>query len=464
MKKKILFLIIPMLIVGGFNAGAGPLYSSDDEQLSMKTEIMQIQIPALSLREDNSNKLEISFEHEETYCMDAGMPMLPKLVKTLELPFGVHDVTVEVTPQNIQESHVTKDIAVSPALVPILPGVTYNAAQESYESSEPTDTLYPSTWCRYDVGCGINADFDHVTYLSLHLFPVRYQSMDQKLLYAEKMDITITYELPESTPFPLVSEYNMVIIAPESFSTALQPLVEHKNNYGVTTLLKTTENIYAEYSGRDKPEQIKYFIKDALEQWDIKYVLLVGGLNSLILARGKDDMNQGSRDWHVPVRYTNLFDNPKYPLASVLHDPGVISDLYYADVYKQNGDFESWDTNNDGAFFVWGRPGYENDTDIDYYPDVALGRLACVNIKEVETVVNKIISYETGPCDPSWFNKMVVVSGDGFLDQKDLAIQWDTTELPDGTYSIYAESTNPDGVTGPQDIITISLDRTQETS
>jgi hypothetical protein len=464
MKNKILFLIIPMLIVGGLNAGAVTFHGSDDEKLSVKTEFMQIQVPSLCLTEDSSNNLKISIENEETYCMEADMPMLPEMVKTLELPFGVHHVTVEVTPQNIEERHLTEDIAVSPPLLPMTSIATYNTVTENQESSKPVDTLYPTAWYRYDVGCGMNADFEHVTYLSLHLFPVRYQSSDHMLLYAENMDIEINYELPDSSPFPLTSEYDLVIIAPELFSTALQPLVEHKNNHGVSTILKTTEDIYAEYSGRDKPEQIKYFIKDALEQWGIKYVLLVGGLNSLICARGKDDLNQGSRDWYVPVRYTNLFDNPKYPLASVLHDPGVISDLYYADIYKQNGDFESWDTNGDGAFFVWGRPGYENDTDIDFHPDVALGRLACVNIKEVETVVDKIITYESGPCDPSWFKKMIVVSGDGFLDQKDLAIQWDTKELPDGTYTINAQSTNPDGVIGPKDIITVTLDRTQETS
>ena len=53
---------------------------------------------------------------------------------------------------------------------------------------------------------------------------------------------------------------------------------------------------------------------------------------------------------------------------------------------------------------------------LDLYPDVALGRLPCRSTKEVKGVVDKIITYETS-ADPSWFNKMVLVSGDGFLDQ-----------------------------------------------
>ena len=69
---------------------------------------------------------------------------------------------------------------------------------------------------------------------------------------------------------------------------------------------------------------------------------------------------------------------------------------------------------------------------LDLYPDVNLGRLACRNNWEVSSIVDKIIRYEDGPCDPSWFEDMLVVSGDGFLDQPNLNIQWDTKGLPDG--------------------------------
>ena len=78
--------------------------------------------------------------------------------------------------------------------------------------------------------------------------------------------------------------------------------MDHKNAHDMQTLLKTTEDIYAEYTGVDNPEKIKYFIKDAIEEWGVTYVLLVGGLKSPLWARPRDDPNQGTRDWHVPVR------------------------------------------------------------------------------------------------------------------------------------------------------------------
>jgi hypothetical protein len=196
------------------------------------------------------------------------------------------------------------------------------------------------------------------------------------------------------------STYDMVIIAPSKFSGTLQKLIDHKNQHGINTTLKTTEDIYKEYNGTDKPEQIKYFIKYALDTWHIKYVLLVGGMKSYIFGTAQDDANQGSKNWWVPVRYSNLNDD---------YEHGYISDLYYADIYDSHGNFSSWDSNHNGIFGEWNQT--KKDI-IDLYPDVYVGRLACINKIEVKIIVDKIITYENTPADPSWFKKMVVVGGE----------------------------------------------------
>ena len=210
----------------------------------------------------------------------------------------------------------------------------------------------------------------------------------------------------------IFDKYDMVIITPNKFSGNIQPLIDHKNSVGIQTFLKTTEEIYSEFNGIDKPEQIKYFIKDAIETWDISYVLLVGGLNSYIYARPRDHPNYGAEDWHLPVRYTNLVE----PLSFQIYDPGFISDLYYADIYDSDGNFSTWDSNSDNIFAEWNmRKNSERDI-LDYYPDVAIGRLACRNSNEVETVVNKIISYETSSTIDNWFNRFIVSGGDPLND------------------------------------------------
>ena len=193
----------------------------------------------------------------------------------------------------------------------------------------------------------------------------------------------------------LSDSYDLVIIAPKEFSRLLSPLVKHKNNVGVKTILKTTEEIYRDYDGRDKPEHIKYFIKDALEKWGIKYVLLVGGMKS------------GRQSWYLPVRYSNLDDRQDW-------DVRYLSDLYYADIYKYEGGklvFDDWDSNGNGVFAEWNWNSSVKDV-LDLYPDVCVGRLACRNMFEVRNVVKKIINYETKTFGENWFKKMIVAGGD----------------------------------------------------
>jgi hypothetical protein len=185
--------------------------------------------------------------------------------------------------------------------------------------------------------------------------------------------------------------YDMVIIAPKKFVSDLQPLVDHKNNHGVKTFVKTTEDIMSQYQGRDDAEKVKYFIKDALETKNITYVLLVGGRNGQLSG------------WNVPVRYSNLDDGTNYS--------SFLSDLYFADIYKGNTtQFEDWDSNGNGIFAEWNTNGKDA---LDLMPDVIVGRLPCRNRFEVKAIVQKIISYESTPAD-TWFNRMVCIAGDSF--------------------------------------------------
>ena len=85
----------------------------------------------------------------------------------------------------------------------------------------------------------------------------------------------------EKNKFQVDEEYDLVIISPDVFSSDFQLLIDHKNSLNVRTILKTTEDIYDGFNGRDQPEQIKYFIKYAIETWNIGYVMLVGGAELL---------------------------------------------------------------------------------------------------------------------------------------------------------------------------------------
>jgi len=246
--------------------------------------------------------------------------------------------------------------------------------------------------------------------------------------------IAVGLEATQKTNISVNNEkYDMVIIAPNKFSKRLKPLIDHKNIVGVKTILKTTESIYfealkGEYEsiGRDKAEKIKLFIYWAKENWDIKYVLLAGGKNPLGLG------------WHIPVRYSNLDDEP---WNKSNWETSYLSDLYFADIYRYNQDtkeyeFDDWDSNGNNIFAEWSFKWVYNETDqierlvtdkkdvLDLNPDVYIGRIPCRTKYELTTIVNKIIAYEKNTHGSEWFKKAVLAGGDSIppVDGGDLGI------------------------------------------
>jgi len=337
---------------------------------------------------------------------ESGEPVLPSASKVLKFPLGTKILSIEVTPVHPVKIQIPKKI--QPAYKPVVKGtsnVECTPDERTYESSAP----YPSAWYRYGLGGGLS-DGRHLTFLSLQFYPVRYYPAQNEVEYVNEININVKYEEPAT---PILNEnldvYDLVIIAPQAFESALQPLVDFKNSHGMKTVMKTVEDIMGEYSGRDGAEKVKYFIKDAVEEWGVKYVMLVGGKKSMWTGNwGMDGPNKVDDSlWWCPVRYSALKD---YMPGSWGED-GYLSDLYFADIYDAYGNFSSWDSNGNGKFAEW----TEKATDTrDLYPDVYVGRLPARNEGEVKTMVDKIVAYESSPADPSWFNRMLLVGGDTF--------------------------------------------------
>ena len=204
--------------------------------------------------------------------------------------------------------------------------------------------------------------------------------------------------------------YDLVIIAPQKFHRALEPLVEHKIKHGIRTKLVSIEDVYDQmfWYGRDKAEKLKYFIKFAVEIWGVKYVLLVGG------KKGQTPFD----DFWIPVRYSHLSRGYDYG-TRYIKEGKFLTDLYFADIYDENGNFSSWDDNDNGIFGEWPEDGTALDRP-DLHPDVYVGRLPCRNIRDVKIVVRKIIEYESGDWSNSkWFRRFVVVAGDTYPEKTD---------------------------------------------
>jgi hypothetical protein len=103
----------------------------------------------------------------------------------------------------------------------------------------------------------------------------------------------------------------------------------------------------------------------------------------------------------------------------------AVSDLYYADLFKQGTyNFDNWNSNTAGYHGdVYGEIEFKlvpdlcpactiNNDNIDYLPDVTVGRIPASTGTEVTRYVNKVIAYELGTSpDDAWFKKAFLYEG-----------------------------------------------------
>ncbi len=407
MKKRILLsiIVVGVLIVSSISVNA-VMKNDKGKRIVEKIRFSQ---PIIS--EKNGYSM-ISFKETNSFLMETGKPMLPSFTKTFTFPFGTKIKSVTCEPRGIKQTIISKDI--QPAPEPMIVGsikakrnTVVKKKADVYNSVNP----YPDKWYNYRVGTGLDKG-NHAVILDIQFYPLRYNPAENLVEYTSNVEITINHEEPEkSILFP--DTYDLLIIAPDEFCgkrDSLQDLVDYKNDIGIKTKLVnlnkdiesrsiTLDNVNDIMSltaqGRDTQEKIKYYIKNAIEEWGIDYVLLVGGSLKL------------------PVRKTHI---RIYVEGEPDDEEIFVSDLYYADIYDEDNNFCSWDSNENDNFGEYNWIPMQGLTDkVDLYPDVYLGRLACTSEREVSDVVDKIINYEKSDASKqSWFKKLIVCGGDSF--------------------------------------------------
>ncbi|OYT59083.1 hypothetical protein B6U81_06685 [Thermoplasmatales archaeon ex4484_30] len=374
MKAKIVALLFVIILIGGGMSVVSTSYGGDNDKMLKITKNFRFSSPIINKEGDY---ISLSIPGESSFLLKEGMPLMPMVTKTFTFPLGtkIIDVSYKIFSK---ESHIVKN-KVMPAPSPVLAGHIASPKLKENEEIYASKLPFPGNWISYRTGGGL-ADGQHVTFLTLTIFPVQYMPAEGKLLCAKDIEISIKYK---EKPMSFNDEYDLLVIAPSEFSNALQEFIDYKNSVGVRTLLKSMELI--PNHGRDVQESIKYYIKDAIEQYGINAVLLVGDAKAF------------------PVRYTHAYDGAENEFPS---------DLYYADIYNGDASFSSWDTNNNNIF---GEYNYRGNTDnLDLYPDVYIGRWACSTPQDVAEVVNKVLTYEESTFEQPWFKKIAVCAGDTF--------------------------------------------------
>jgi hypothetical protein len=378
MKKYLVIFITTILIITGF-VSAGIERDLNNKNIFEKISIKQPKIKELD------DFVELSLIESSKYLLNSGKPMIPKIVKTYVFPFGTKINDIQVLFSNKIEKIITK---------PVKPSADVSMISTIYEDSinmnknvDYSDiNIFPQEQYSYRKGSGLS-NGEHVLFLSLNIYPIQYIPNNNIISYSKNIQINIDFSEPrEIITFP--DFYDYLIIAPSEFKDELQPLVDYKNNDEVDTILITLDEIPD--MGVDKQESIKYFIKDAIENMGVTYLLLVGaGVEN-------EEIFPVRNAWVPSGNYEEFFP----------------SDLYYADIYDSNGNFSNWDLDNDGKFAEFKMGMSSNDMDaVDMYPDIYLGKLPCNSEEEVSIIVDKIINYEE---HNKMLNNIVQIGGDTF--------------------------------------------------
>jgi len=274
MKKVLPLMMVGILVLSGLGAVA----ITDDKSYDLKIENESI-IISKPIITDIGQYVTVTIEESTSSLLHAGKPVLPVVTKVFALPFGSKISHVDVIFSEENEIALSKEVL--PGSEPVFVSTESKSLKKTvkdpvvYGNAE----LYPFSRYSYTTRAGLENE-EHVNYLTVRCYPVRYSPKQNIIYYSEKVEIDVLYEEPMiPTVFP--NEYDLVIIAPEEYSAGIQPLVSHKESHNIKTLFKTTEDIYSEYTGRDEPEKIKYFIKEAIENFGASYVLLIGSIYKL---------------------------------------------------------------------------------------------------------------------------------------------------------------------------------------
>jgi len=372
-------LAIVILVLSGLGA-----VSVSSEEINREN----ISYSKISFQE-KENYITIKLEGAESEFIKKDHYIVPTDIKTYTFPLGTKIIDVKCTPKNLHEQILTKELMVSPN-----PQCTSKLSLEKNDQVSQ-NPISIDKWFDYSVGCGLVGK-ERKIIVKVQTYPVQYHPETNYIQWSDEIDVKIIHEFSEQTTKKFNENYDFIILTPSEFSDELGSLVTHKNNRGVSTKLVTLNEIYgSDYfpsTGRDDCEKIKYFIKNAIENWNTRFVLLVGG------------------DDEFPARQTNIVVDydPDDPDNEVF-----VSDLYYADIYDSEIGFSSWDTNDNDVFgeYDWG--SQHNFDELDLHPDVYVSRIACTSDSEVTTCVNKIKTYENNEAyTKDWFGELVVVGGD----------------------------------------------------
>ncbi len=321
-----------------------------------------------------------------------GEPSLPEFTARIALPTGCAANGIEVV------DAVYTDIRGRFTIMPAAAPVPFSVEQEIYPV-EPNPDIYGSStpYPRRPFSFEGSSVIMGIPVAYVKVFPVRWNPASRTVEVLTNLTLNVTYEnSPEastvsrrsiqselrsqeivrnsvvnpdavsSSGATIVDSKDLtygeyVIITPPDYVSYAQDLADWKTSKGVPTNVYTTTLIQGWYTCYDLQQEIRAFLTDCRNE-GVEYILIYG-----------DDNRIAGRDVEITTN-----GETEYPPV----------DLYWADNNDTTPGIDRWDSNDN---LIWGE--YEIDN-VDYHPDLWVGR-ASVNTTGECTIFNqKVYTYE----------------------------------------------------------------------
>ncbi len=330
----------------------------------------------------------IGFSMGNCDLVPSGGLLMPAKVVVIKADRGLELRSVRLLVKDIGKLKVDYELGCLPGP---LPASSPESCRQPAASpcSQSHLTQKGSSWMEYEVYYGLDpADLERKAFLVVRVFPASYDPARRELLWIREAVLHV--EFGGRPVGPEDPEALLLIITSWRFLSAAEELAELKNSSGMPTLIRTLDWISASFEGRDLQEKIRNCIRDAVEKYGIKFVILLGDHDV------------------VPTRLVYIPDG--YEDEREAEDgSSVETDLYYADVFPAN---MTWDDDGDG---LWGEMP---DDSMDVFPDVMVGRLPASTLDEAMDMVEKLEAYLDATSSPAdWFFKAVLAAMDLFPDE-----------------------------------------------
>jgi uncharacterized membrane protein len=418
----VLFTMVASGFSGAFAYSLAPKSTTSDRQAASRTDpSIQVMTVPLTFGDVIASDLYgytvLTVEGAPNKLMKADGPMVPMFSKMLSFPVNTKIVSVSIEQAVHSKTWTDTPVIPAPEAVPLIDGQMVPGLKEGPAYTQ--SALYPEKDVDQMVTTG-QSDWGAIeAHLFVKVFPLRYNPVTGEIVKLDSCELVIRYVPPAKVRAPMANQthYDVLVLHPDLYGNATRPYITHRESTGWKVKNVSLSEIYSNKifnvsKGRDNPEKIKLFIKQAIENWTIAYVLVVGD------------------DDKFPIRRAYIAD---------IDGTATPTDLYYEDIFKGGTTtFSDWNKNNN-AYWGESSAGNKNTDETDLDPDIAVGRWPVGSVLELDGVVAKTISYDeniTKPDAYDWFRNVTLVGSNTFTQ----AIHGDTSGIAEGEYAMDYDS------------------------